>query len=175
MTIPSPPLASIPREPVRVPERVALLAAGRDVSAVWLNGLGGLTLRDSGPTHGPDQGARFIKWVAAGTPELDLAAEAERLRWAAGEGARVPRVLEHGADASGAWLVTQTLAGESAVAKQWIGDPRRAARAIGAGLRELHSTLPTATCPFQWDTAGRIAQFERRLEAGTTPARWSAE
>ncbi|MBX6721802.1 MAG: aminoglycoside 3'-phosphotransferase, partial [Dactylosporangium sp.] len=59
----------------------------------------------------------------------------------------VPRVLEHGADADGAWLVTAVLPGESAVTSRWTARPVTAATAIGRGLRALHDRLPVDRCP----------------------------
>ncbi|MCZ2264921.1 aminoglycoside 3'-phosphotransferase, partial [Isoptericola sp. QY 916] len=94
-------LAAAPSEPVVVPERVRLLAGDDDVVPVWHNELGGLTFRLTGASGAE----RYVKWVPAGTPELDLDAEAERLAWA-GRFTPVPRVLDRGADGAGAWLLT---------------------------------------------------------------------
>ncbi|MCW2287592.1 aminoglycoside 3'-phosphotransferase [Leucobacter luti] len=162
------PLAAIPTGPVAVPLRVRELTGGRALVPVWVNGLGGSTFHD--PDSRPSPG--FIKWVPAGTPELDLEAEAERLAWADEHGALVPRVLASGADESGSWLITAALAGESAVAPRWIAEPVTAARAIGAGLRILHDTLPVAECPYSWSAAERIEQFEQRLRTGSGPSEW---
>lgn len=175
------PVAEIPTGPVAVPPRVAALTGGRELLPVWVNGLGGLTFRDAGVGGAAGAGgadgadASYIKWVAAGTPELDLAAEAERLAWARERGAAVPEVLAHGADASGSWLITRALSGESAVAPKWIAEPETAARSIGAGLRELHELLPVADCPFEWAIPQRIARFEERVASGESPADWSGE
>ncbi|SJN08350.1 Aminoglycoside phosphotransferase [Leucobacter sp. 7(1)] len=166
------PLAAIPDAPVPVPPRVADLTAGRELTSVWINGLGGVTFRDPGPA-GTE--ARFVKWTAAGTPEIDLAQEAHRLAWAAAHGAAVPRVLDHGSDAAGSWLVTAALNGESAVSPRWIAEPETAARAIGVGLRVLHEQLPVSEAPAAWSIERRIAQFEDRVRAGDGPAHWSAE
>lgn len=133
----------IPSDAVTVPEPVARLARGA-LTPVWRNALGGLTFRedqDSAP-------ARFIKWTAAGTADVDVHAEAARLRWARTQGAQVPEVLEYGADSSGSWLVTRALPGKSAVTPRWVTEPHTAARTIGAGLRALHEQLNPAACPF---------------------------
>lgn len=166
------PLAAIPDGPVPVPPRVAALTGGRELTPVWVNGLGGVTFHDPGAT-GTD--ARFIKRTAAGTPEIDLAREADRLAWAAAHGAAVPRVLDHGSDAAGSWLITAALDGESAVAPRWIADPETAARAIGVGLRILHDQLPVAEAPAAWSVERRIEQFEDRVRAGAGAASWSSE
>ncbi|WP_278234951.1 aminoglycoside 3'-phosphotransferase [Isoptericola sp. AK164] len=158
-------LAAPPRGPVVVPEAVAALAGADAVTPVWRNTLGGLTFRLSG-----DRGDRYVKWVPAGTPELDPGAEADRLAWA-GRYARVPRVLDRGADAAGSWLVTAALPGRSAVDPSWPAHPETAVRAIGTGLRALHDALPVADCPFSWSAADRIARLSPagRADVGGEP------
>lgn len=160
------PLASAPREPVAVPAAVRALAADDDVTPVWRNQLGGLTFRLVGAA-----GTRYVKWVAHGTPELDLAAEAERLAWATRYTA-VPRVLGRGHDEDGAWLVTAALPGRSAVDPAWKARPDEAARAIGAGLRALHDSLPVDACPFSWSAQERADRLDAaaRERLGPIPA-----
>jgi kanamycin kinase len=105
---------------------------------------------------------QFVKW-APNHPELDLAAEAERMRWA-GQFVPVPEVLEVGRDDDGSWLRTVALAGRSAVDPYWQRRPRLAVRAIGVGLRLLHDRLPVAGCPFSWTVETRVdwaAESER--------------
>lgn len=159
-----PLLAGPPEEGVRVPRAVTDLAGGQAAVPVWRNELGGLTFR-----LGTD---RFVKWVAHGTPVLDLGAEAERLAWA-GLFVPVPRVLDAGSDDDGAWLVTAALPGTSAVA--WTHDPRTAAIALGVGLRRLHEALPVASCPFSWAAEDRLDRARRRLAEGHGPSSWFAE
>ncbi|GAA1740913.1 aminoglycoside 3'-phosphotransferase [Isoptericola hypogeus] len=158
-------LANIPTGPVAVPDALLELADGDAVTPVWRNELGGLTFRLSGA-----DGDRFVKWVAAGTPELDLDAEAERLAWA-GRYTPVPRVLVSGRDESGAWLVTAALPGRSAVDPHWTARPEAAARAIGAGLRALHDALPVDGCPFTWGVRDRVARLDpaARRKVGAVP------
>ncbi len=158
-------IAQVPTTPVAVPAAVRELAAGDRVVPVWHNELGGLTFRLTGP--GRD---RFVKWVPAGTPELDLDAEAERLAWA-GRYTPVPPVLTQGHDDAGAWLVTAALAGRSAVDPHWRARPEAAARAVGAGLRALHDTLPVGDCPFTWSVRDRSARLspDDRHEVGAAP------
>jgi kanamycin kinase len=126
---------SVPGEPVSVPEIVDRIAGARPVVAVWVNELGGVTFQVDG-------GREYIK-VSRPRWAHHLVAEAERLRWAA-QSVRVPRVLGAGAG----WLHTAGLHGRSAVDPHWLADPRAAARAIGAGLRLLHDSLPVDDCPF---------------------------
>ncbi|MEU8135405.1 aminoglycoside 3'-phosphotransferase [Streptodolium elevatio] len=147
-----------------VPAVVAAIAArsaATDVVPVWRNELGGLTFRLTG---GPD-GVRYAKWVAAGTPEIDLPGEAVRLAWA-GRWAAVPSVVEHGSDADGAWLVTREVAGVSAVDPRWAAAPAVAAAAIGRGLRLLHDALPVDDCPFDWSVARRLVRADERIAEG---------
>jgi kanamycin kinase len=155
---------------VAVPAAIATLSGGDRLVPVWQNQLGGLTFRlDSG-----DDRVRYAKWVATGTPEIDLAGEAERLRWAQGH-VPVPRVLELGSDAAGTWLVTAGLPGRSAVDPRWIAEPAAAATAIGRGLRLLHDALPVDDCPFDWGVERRLARADERIADGMGPASWAPE
>jgi kanamycin kinase len=147
-----------------VPARVVELAAGRPVRAVWRNELGGTTYRLGDDLH--------VKWVPSGVVGLDLPAEIARLAWAAPH-ASVPRVVGHGDDEAGSWLVTTTLPGSSAVDPRWHDDPRPAVVAAGEGLRALHESLPVLDCPFEWSTASRIAAA-RNTAARNTAARDTA-
>lgn len=166
------PAAAVPTDAVVVPDAVRALAGDDVVTPVWRNQLGGLTFRlDPVGATGP---TRFAKWVAAGTPELDLAAEATRLAWAGGRAA-VPRVVDRGSDADGGWLVTEALAGTSAVDARWVAEPATAARAIGRGLRVLHDALPVDECPFDWGVPVRVAQADARLAGGGGPHEWFPE
>lgn len=82
---------------METPPAVRAIAGGRPVRAVWRNERGGLTFR-----VGSEPRAQFVKWSPGGFP---LAPEVERLRWA-GRYASVPRVLDHGSDSTGDWMVT---------------------------------------------------------------------
>jgi kanamycin kinase len=160
------PLAAAPTGPVTVPAVVRAIAGDDDVAPVWRNQLDGLTFRLVGP-----DGARYVKWVATGTPELDLDAEAERLAWAS-RYATVPRVLGSGHDEEGSWLATAALPGRSAVDPVWLARPDDAARAMGAGLRSLHDALPVDGCPFSWSVTERAARLDAsaREQVGPVPA-----
>jgi kanamycin kinase len=122
-----------------------------------VNELGGITFAFAAA-------GQFVKW-APHHPELDLAGEAERMRWA-GRFIAVPEVLEVGADAAGQWLRTVALPGRSAVDPHWEVRPRLAARAIGSGLRQLHDCLPVARCPYAWTVEARVSRL------ATADARW---
>ncbi|UZN04569.1 aminoglycoside 3'-phosphotransferase [Cellulomonas sp. S1-8] len=156
----------IPQGPVAVPEAVARIAGGAAVEPVWVNQVGGVTFRLGAE--------RYVKWAPAGVPELDLAAEAERLAWAA-PFTPVPEVLDLGADEHGTWLVTAAIPARSAVVPPWVDRPVEAATAIGAGLRALHDALPVGPCPFDWSAGSRVVRALEHLDAGDTPASWSPE
>jgi kanamycin kinase len=126
-----------PRQPVQVPDIVTVAAAGRPVSAVWLNELGGVTW-----SIGGDFRKVFVKVYPDEHADL-LVAEEQRLEWA-GQFATVPRVLAAGRG----WLQTEGLPGRSAVDPYWVVRPTVAAAAIGVGLRLLHDALPVDECPF---------------------------
>lgn len=160
-------ISGVPPADVPIPRAVSHAARGAAVRPVWRNERGGLTVEiGTGPRR------RFVKWAPAGSG-LDLSAEVARLRWAA-PFTPVPRVLEHGADADGAWLVTAALPGESAVTDRWTARPVTAATAIGRGLRALHDRLPVDTCPFSWSAPERVAVVRRLYAAGRLdPTRWS--
>jgi kanamycin kinase len=124
-----------PRQPVPVPDAVTGIAAGRPVTAVWLNELGGVTWSVGGGTD-------FVKVYPVAHSDL-LTAEAARLRWAR-RFVDVPRVLSTGPG----WLHTAGLPGRSAVDPFWVARPEVAAVAIGTGLRRFHDSLPVQACPF---------------------------
>ncbi|WP_370616903.1 phosphotransferase [Mumia qirimensis] len=134
---------------VAVPAIVERLADGAGITPVWRNELGGVTFR-----LGTE---RFVKWMPHGSEEIDLVAEAARMRWAS-HWIRVPDVLGLGSDQEATWLITAALPGLSAVSPTWIDAPEIAARAIGAGLRHLHEALPVAECPYDWGVAARLAR-----------------
>jgi kanamycin kinase len=142
---------TIPTQPVDVPPIVARLAVGHDVVPVWLNNLGGATFR---------AGDRYIKHQPR-SAESTVEGEVRRLDWARRD-TPVPRVLDHGHDATHEWLVTAALPGRSAVDPRWVAEPATAVRAVGRGLRALHHALPVEDCPFDWSVGERIANAERR-------------
>lgn len=145
-------MVSIPLEAVAVPERVRALAGGADLTPVWRNDYGGLTFRTSDGRH--------IKHSPRNL-ETSFVAEAERLVWA-GSRIAVPHVLDVGGDETHEWMVTATVAGDSAVAPRWVAEPATAVRAIGAGLRAMHDALPVEGCPFDWSVPTRVANAALR-------------
>lgn len=145
-------MMTIPTTEVAVPEQVRLLASGASLLPVWLNNIGGLTFRT-------DDG-RYIKYGPL-HDEASMRNEAERMRWAA-SWIRVPDVIEQGQGDEHEWLVTAAIDGESAVNPRWIAEPAIAVRAVGAGLRMLHDTLPVEECPWDWGVTSRIENAEAR-------------
>lgn len=158
-----PPLAGAPTGDVDIPDAVRSAAGQQPITPVWRNQLGGLTFQLG---DGPQR--RFAKWAPAGSG-LDLRAERARLDWLQPLWPS-PRVLDHGQDSDGSWLITAGLAGDSAVAPRWVAQPRLAVRAVGEALRALHDTLPVGTCPFSWDLDSRIAHARAAAKARGTSA-----
>lgn len=149
-----------------VPAPVTAEAGAERVRPVWANELGGATYE-----IGTGGQRRFVKWAPAGSG-IDLAAEAARMAWAAAY-TPVPRLLAHGADGTGSWLVTRALPGEMAVADRWQARPRIAVTAIGEGLRAMHDALPATACPFSWSIDDRLRQVRERAAQGRLdPADW---
>lgn len=130
-----------------VPVAIQRLAGDATVEPVWVSGDGGATFRIRGEPE------RFVKW-RSGAAVQKLQDEERRLRWAAGY-ASVPKVLEHGADETGSWLVTAALPGESAISPRWKADAETAVRVSGTALRRLHDSLPVSACPFDWSIETR--------------------
>lgn len=149
--------SGVPGGPVAVPDVVRVLAGESTITPVWRNERGGLTFRlDDG------RGSTiYVKWVATGTPEIDLPGEAVRLAWAR-RWTPVPAVLKQGADPYGTWLATAAMPGRSAVDRRWVDRPEVAAAGIGRGLRLLHDALPVDECPFDWTVERRLSAARRR-------------
>jgi kanamycin kinase len=138
------------------PAAVKQLAGQRTVRLVWENDYA-CTFEIGADT---DAGRCFVKWSPARSPvrlPLDLSAEAARMTWAA-PFTPVPEVLDLGADEAGAWLVTKALPGGNAVEPRWIAEPATAVRAIGEGLRAMHTALPVDGCPFSWTAQSRLSR-----------------
>jgi len=151
-------LAGVPESAPEAPASVIALADGRSVRAVWRNELEGVTFE-----VGDGRDRWFVKWLPTGTG-IDLEEEAARLRWARPY-CVVPGVVATGSDQEGSWLVTAAIPGTNAVDDRWKRQPQIAARAIGAGLRRLHDSLPVEQCPFTWSAEDRIASARTFIDA----------
>lgn len=162
-------LAGPPEKSILVPNSVMKYAAGRPVNVVWVNELGGLTLRVSEAGK-----LLFIKWAPTNSG-LDLNAERIRLTWALSY-TPVPKVIDFGDDGEGSWLVTEGIAAENAVSDRWKREPALAVTAIGRGLRAMHDALPTDSCSFVWSTEDRILNAKGRvIRSETQPEEWHEE
>lgn len=162
-------LAGPPENDVLVPDSVVRYAAGRPLSAIWMNEFGGLTFRLTETDE-----VIFIKWAPTnrGT-ELD--AERIRLNWAFSY-TPVPKVIDFGEDDEGSWLVTEGIDAENTVSDRWKLEPALAVTAIGRGLRAMHDALPVDSCPFVWSTEDRVSIAKGRAMRGDTqPANWHEE
>ena len=113
---------------------------------------------------GPGGRRHFIKVLPADGP-VTVRAEVARLRWAAGRGVPVPRLLDWGADAGREWLVTTTIDAVSGIDPDLLAEPAALVAALGRGLRRLHDT-PTADCPFDFSLDVALEQVRQRVEAG---------
>lgn len=154
-------IGGLPHGTVDVPETVTRIAVDRGATAdgitpVWVNDVGGLTFRLEGAAGKHGTKPAFVKWAPHGAG-LDLRGEIARLSWAR-KHTPVPKVLDHGMDDDGRWVVTAAMPGTSAVDPRWHDDPRPAVIAAGEGLRALHDALPVGECPFEWSVPMRIAR-----------------
>ncbi len=162
-------LAGPPENNILVPNSVMKYADGRPVNVVWLNELGGLTLR----VRDADKFV-FIKWAPMNSA-LDLNAERIRLTWALSY-TSVPKVIDFGEDGEGSWLVTEGIDAENAVSDKWKQEPASAVTAIGRGLRAMHDALPVDACPFAWSTEDRISRARGRvIRSETHSTKWHEE
>lgn len=143
--------------PAQPPAPVGRWAADGAAEAVWRNELGGVTYR----LGAPGRGERYIKVEDVG-PEWEPAAVAARLRWVRRFVAAPAPVAfggEPGGDGPRAWLVTEAVGGESAVAPRHRRRPGVTVPALGRALRAFHDVVPARGCPFSWSVADRVARM----------------
>jgi kanamycin kinase len=93
---------------LEVPRVARRLAGTTTPDLTWRNDLGGLTFRI---------GARYLKWNPRSTG-IDLERERARLEWLWSRHP-APRVVGHGVDGDGQWLLTEGLPGGPAVGDEW--------------------------------------------------------
>jgi aminoglycoside phosphotransferase len=115
----------------------------------------------------PDGETRYLKVSTLGQ-ELSLAAERDRMRWAAAH-LPVPSVVDYGIAGEHEWLLTTALAGVDATDASLRADPPSLVPLLAAGLRRFHS-IPFSACPFdsRIDTLLRTAR--QRVAAGLVDA-----
>jgi kanamycin kinase len=136
---------------LEMPQVVRDLAGGHDPALVWRNELDGLTFRI---------GDRFIKWNPRSTG-IDLERERVRLDWLSTRHP-APRVLDHGSDHDGQWLVTGALPGGSAVGDEWRARRPEAIRAIATGLHAIHA-IPIESVPDAWTAESWVGRQPESL------------
>lgn len=138
-----------------IPGVVLDVAGGLPADLVWRNELGGLTFR---------VGDRFIKWNPLRTG-VDLQRERDRLVWIM-DRHPAPRVADFGSDDDAQWLITEALAGDSAVGDEWRARRPAAIEAIAQGLRAIHA-IPTGDFPSGWSQEVWVSRTPHSL--GTPP------
>lgn len=106
---------------------------------------------------------RYLKVSQLGR-ELSLAAERDRMNWAASR-LPVPRVLGYGSDATHEWLLTGALPGVNATDAGMRADPARLVPLLAAGLRRFHS-LPVERRPQSRPRLGRSLSRHGRRPVG---------
>jgi kanamycin kinase len=111
----------------------------------------------------PTGDVRYLKLAPLGE-ESGLAAERERLEWAAPL-LPVPRVVASGSDGESDWLVTSGLAGRNAIEDDLRAEPSRLVPLLGEGLRQIHA-LPVSDCPFDNRLARVFPLAQQRIEQG---------
>jgi aminoglycoside 3'-phosphotransferase II len=112
---------------------------------------------------GRQTGEQYLK-IATGPDAAQLRHEAERTKWLAAMGTRVPRVIATFDDEDGFAVAMAALDGESAENAD-PRDGRRVAAAIGSAFARLHA-LPLSTCPFDEGVAVRLARAGALIERG---------
>ena len=138
-----------------VPRIAKVLAGDGGPKLVWRNELDGLTFRI---------GSQYLKWNPSSTG-IDLERERVRLEWLSTRHP-VPRVVDHGTDADGQWLLTESVPGGPAVGDQWRARRSVAIRAIAAGLRAIHA-IPIDDFPADW--TDQVWVGRQPLSLGTRP------
>lgn len=137
---------------LEVPGIAHQLAFDGEPELVWRNDLDGLTFRI---------GQRYLKWNPRSTG-IDLERERVRLeRISARHPA--PRVVDHGVDGEAQWMLTEAVAGGSAVGDRWRARRPEAIRAIAAGLRAIHA-IPIDDFPAGWTAEVWVGRRPASLE-----------
>jgi len=113
----------------------------------------------------PDGSVRFAKVDTAGEFPT-LAAEAERMAWAATY-LPVPVVVALEQVETTTVLITEALPGRDATDAAWRDDLPGLVRAFGRGLSSFHNAVGAASCPFRFDMDVAFAHVRRRIAAGS--------
>lgn len=108
------------------------------------------------------QPALFLKCERSG-PFAELADEAARLRWLAGQGIACPDVITLESHARHDWLLMSAVAGEDLASA--AVDPADVIAIMASALHGLHA-LDIRSCPFDHRLFRRVAAGRARMEAG---------
>ncbi len=150
-------------EPPRIPPGAVCGMGGWSATVVWSFIPDVVTWR----LLAPSGGIRYLKVSRLGR-ELGLAAERERMGWAAPR-LPVPRVLDYGSDGEHEWLLTAGLVGVNATDDALRADPPRLVPLLADGLRRFHS-LPVDDCPFDSRVDVALHAAQRRVAGGLVDA-----
>ncbi|AWI59060.1 APH(3') family aminoglycoside O-phosphotransferase [Sinorhizobium fredii] len=110
-----------------------------------------------------DGRARLVLKHEEAGPFGELADEAARLGWLAGEGLLCPRVKAQEIHAGRHWLLMEAVEGVDLASSRQA--PARRIAVLAEALRRLHRLDPTR-CPFDHRLDSRIAAAKARLDAG---------
>ena len=115
----------------------------------------------------PGHPTLFVKTEAV-HPLAELAGEAQRLHWLAGQGMACPQVLDYTEADGRAWLLMTGLPGRDLASSPGLA-PGRIVEIAATALRGLHGLDP-ARCPFDHRRAVRIGHARARVQAGLVDA-----
>lgn len=160
-------MASTVPDDYAIPEDV-LEITGPGPVPIWLNEMGGLTVRFSVGRGGASR-SRYLKRNELPNSE-DLALEAEKLEWL-NRRHPAPRVLDHVRGDGVEYLITEALPGTNAIDPLNVSAANRTITEIGRGLRMLHD-LPIDDCPWTWSIEERteLLDAEAAARLGPTPS-----
>lgn len=112
-------------------------------------------------------GDQYLK-IATGADAHHLRREAERTKWLAVMGVRVPEVVAQ-FDGTDVFAMTMTALSGRSAARAGSDDWRPDVRAIARALAALHA-LPTKTCPFDESLNVRLARAHELVRRGAIDA-----
>ncbi len=122
-----------------------------------------------------DRPFAVLKSVDADRPDLvaELLGQERRLRWLAGRGLPVPRVLDSGSWAGLRWLTMSHLDGRAAHEPWPAGERSRVVVLLARAARALHR-VPAAECPFDMTLPAQLERARERVASGLVERSWAA-
>ncbi|WP_047869523.1 aminoglycoside 3'-phosphotransferase [Nocardiopsis sp. RV163] len=122
-----------------------------------------------------DRPFAVLKSVDAERPDLvaELLGQERRLRWLAGRGLPVPRVLDSGSWAGLRWLAMNHLDGRAAHEPWPAGERSRVVDLLARAARALHR-VPAAGCPFDMTLPAQLERARERVASGLVERSWAA-